>query len=94
MKTLKEVLKNPPLRFKKSIPAQWNIDYDLWCRQVREAVAVIECAECGHPTGRDEVDALYIDDYGPFCIECYAKGIKSMGFASEEVREICQGGGE
>ena len=75
MKTLKEVLKNPPILLRSF----GYIDYNLWCKQVREAVAHgTPCAECGLPTGRDEVDALYIDDYGPFCLMCYNKELKSI----------------
>ena len=75
IRTLKEVLKNPPMQtYQDRIPTPWNIDYNLWCRQVREAVSQgVRCDECGHPTGRDEVDALYIDDCGPFCLDCYTR---------------------
>ena len=54
-------------------------------------VQPLPCAECDKNTEHDEMDALYIDDYGPFCIVCYAKGIKNMNFVSDEVRDICQG---
>ncbi len=69
MKTLKEVLKNPPMQTYQHFPdayhPSYRVDYNLWCKQVREAVA--QCTECG----KKSEDALYIDDHGPFCNQCY-----------------------
>ena len=29
------------------------------------------CCQCSEPTGRCEEDAMYRDDVGPLCVECY-----------------------
>ena len=29
------------------------------------------CSECGEPTGRCEEESLYVDDFGPLCLDCW-----------------------
>jgi NAD-dependent dihydropyrimidine dehydrogenase PreA subunit len=37
------------------------------------------CIDCGDPTERCEDDAIYIDNYGPLCIDCYNRIIEEEG---------------
>lgn len=41
----------------------WNASHYPGTRQL--------CCRCDIPTERCEEDAIYIDDIGPLCIECY-----------------------
>lgn len=37
------------------------------------------CCECGNPTGRAGrgEDSLYIEDSGPYCVECYEHALEA-----------------
>ena len=41
----------------------WNASHYPGTRQL--------CCVCDEPTGRCEEDALWLEDGGPYCMECY-----------------------
>jgi hypothetical protein len=42
---------------------RWNASHYPGTRQL--------CCQCDEPTERCEEDAIYADDVGPLCVECY-----------------------
>lgn len=49
-----------------------QIEHEKWNRSHYPGTRQL-CCECDEPTGRCEEDAMYFNESGPLCIECFTQ---------------------